>query len=177
MKNQRKFIIILLILCALVVAGCQSPFVPAKTELGQERVVVPMRLNKNIPLVEIFINGQGPYTFFLDTGTGAMVIPRELADRLSLPEVTAMSGALKTGSGKEVTIQRLVHINSLRIGTAEFSQFKAAVIDFEGYPELLEECDGILGFPLFAECLLTMDFSGGKIIPFLFSSQVTGKLF
>src|SRR5262245_44190276 len=36
-------------------------------------------------VVEVKINGQGPYRFFLDTGAGGMVINGDLAKELKLP--------------------------------------------------------------------------------------------
>ncbi len=165
MQNDKvKLKICLLILCALAVAGCQSPFVPQRLELQSEPVVVPMRLEKNVPLVEVFINEQGPYTFLLDTGAGAVHISAQLADELNLPDIWWMKYTAVTGSGKEVKCD-LVHIEKLQIGSAEFGEFKASIMDLAKVSHAIgAELDGIVGFSLFADCLLTMDFPKSEII-------------
>ena len=39
--------------------------------------IVPMELRRNMPFVQVTVNGKGPFTFGIDTGTGgeALVSP------------------------------------------------------------------------------------------------------
>ena len=41
---------------------------------GRKKQVVPFRLVKNLMVVPMTINGQGPYNFVLDTGVGLCLI-------------------------------------------------------------------------------------------------------
>ena len=154
MRNCLRFKICFLILCTLAIGGCRSPFVPKTLVLQAERGVVPMRLEKNVLLVDVFINGQGPYTFGLDTGAAVTGISRELADKLDLPEAARIKHVAVTYSGRKVTAKKVVHIQTLRIGTAEFREFKATVRDYAEKNKFLgTEHDGTLGFNLFTELL------------------------
>ena len=117
-----------------------------------------------MPVVDVFINDQGPYTFLLDTGAGVVHISPQLADELNLPKIWWMKLMLANGSGKQVKSD-VTHIEKLRIGSGEFSEFKASVMDCGKLSELVDtELSGILNFELFADYLLTMDFPRQKII-------------
>ena len=45
------------------------------------------------PLVQVTINGHGPYTFVLDTGASALVVSQWLVDELKLPTRKAPANA------------------------------------------------------------------------------------
>jgi predicted aspartyl protease len=158
---NRQLLVCLLILLALAVAGCQSPFVPRQVELGQERVVVPMRLENGVPLVDVFINSQGPYTFVLDTGAHTVNISQQLSSKLDLPQ----SGFVFASRPHKLPgLERAVRINTLRIGSAVFGEFDAVSCDFSEFHKLSQKFDGILIFSLFTDHLLTMDFLRSEVI-------------
>ena len=165
MKSRNYPVLIYLLASwTIVVAGCQSRsfFRPESVELRQEPVVVPISLKGYCPLVEVNINGQGPYTFLVDTGSSVVEMSPELADRLKLPEVPGLHFDLDPLTGKTVRSAKVVRIQALKIGEAEFAEFGAVVLD----SAILKErgFDGILGLPLFADCLLTIDLSAGQIV-------------
>src|SRR5262249_25802978 len=80
------------------------------------RTEMPLTLYGNKPVVEVKINGQGPYSFFLDTGAGGTVLDQSLADELKLQIV----GTMKIGDPADpqgVEAKR-DHIDQLVIGGA-----------------------------------------------------------
>jgi hypothetical protein len=119
----------------------------------------PMELRHNLPFVQVTVNGQGPFTFGIDTGTGgqALVTP-ELIEKLKLP----VSGEQEVGdpSGRNSHKVPSVRINSLTVAGVEFKNVEA--IQYQ--PSAREgQTDGILGFVLFRDYLLTLDYPGKQL--------------
>ncbi len=84
----------------------------------------PMEMRRDMPFVQVTINGQGPFTFGIDTGTGgqALVTP-ELIQKLKLTTV----GESEVGdpSGRNSHKVPLVQIGSLTVAGVEFKNVKA----------------------------------------------------
>jgi len=108
------------------------------------------------PFVEVRVNGQGPFRFVVDTGTGGEAfVTSDLMNRLGLSPVGQMHLADPSGMGSRTV--PMVMLDSLRVGGVNFTGVKAAVhkLDEEG-----GSCEGLLGFALFRDYLLTLDFPG-----------------
>ena len=119
----------------------------------------PMEVRNGMPFVQVMVNGQGPFTFGIDTGTGgpALVSP-ELIEKVKLTVV----GQSEVGdpSGLNAHQVPLVKINSLKVAGVEFKDVQAT----QHEPSQREgQCDGILGFPLFRNYLFTLDYPGKKL--------------
>jgi hypothetical protein len=116
--------------------------------------VEPMELRHNMPFVQVMVNGQGPFTFSIDTGTGgeALVSPA-LIKQLNLP----VTGEAELGdpSGHNPQKAPTVKIQSLKVAGVEFNEVPA--VQFQPSPRE-GQCDGILGFVLFRKYLLTLDY-------------------
>ena len=64
-----------------------SALIAASPLLAQEHSI-PMELRHNMPFVQVMVNGKGPFTFSIDTGTGgAALVTPALIQQLSLPVV------------------------------------------------------------------------------------------
>jgi predicted aspartyl protease len=111
------------------------------------------------PYVMVTINGRGPFRFVIDTGTGgdALVTP-ELAAELALPSVGQATLSDPSGQGgKKVSI---VRIDSLNLAGVEFTNIRAVTHTF--YAEA-GTAQGLLGFTLFRNYLLTLDFPARRV--------------
>ena len=77
---MRVHLVLVSLLC-----GCatSAPYSPMNTELGEESVLLPTRIWDGYFLVEAELDGSGPYTFMLDTGSDCMLVSPDLADRLA----------------------------------------------------------------------------------------------
>jgi predicted aspartyl protease len=120
----------------------------------------PMELMYDKPYVSIMVNGRGPYRFLIDTGTGAeALVSPELATELALPVV----GHARLTDPSRLGEQRseIVLMRSIRIADAEFSAVKAIRHKLYGDAENFQ---GVLGFKLFKEYLLTLDFPKRRIV-------------
>ena len=135
-------------------SGLQTP---ERTELPAEPVEVPLRFVEHLAIVDVRVNGQGPLAFGLDTGgQGTARADDGLVEKLGLEVVGQVMG--QDGSGSRGTPMEVVRIDSIAIGDARFSGLAAPSRDYGGrLPGELGRLEGILGFHLFADVLLTID--------------------
>lgn len=116
--------------------------------------VTHIDLNQGVPLVKVRINGQGPFTFVVDTGTnGEAIIAPRLVARLGL--VPQGRKNITDLGGHAVRSLDEVVLNNLSVAGAEFHAVRAAVSDLPDGDSVL---DGLLGFSLFRSTLLTLDY-------------------
>lgn len=150
------------------VAAAQSPL-PAQPAplpssdpaLAQQDPIhqAPMVERYGKPYVMVTVNGRGPFRFVIDTGTGgdALITP-ELADQLSLPTVGQANLSDPSGQGSKKA--PIVLIQSLQIAGVEFTGIRAVRHAF--FAEA-GTCQGVLGFTLFRNYLLTLDFPNRRV--------------
>jgi Aspartyl protease len=136
---------------ALAFAGLSIPCLLA----GETRVhATHFDVNQGIPLVHVKIDGQGPFAFVIDTGTSceAIVSPR-LVKRLGLSATGRKSITDLGGHGTHSLAT--VDFRTLSLAGSDFRSVRAVVTDLPDGDSVL---DGILGFGLFANQLLTLDY-------------------
>ncbi|HXI23875.1 MAG TPA: retropepsin-like aspartic protease [Pyrinomonadaceae bacterium] len=164
-KLQLIFLsIALLIICAASAAAQNSAV-----------TVAPMQMRGWMPVVEVKLNGQGPFAFMIDTGAGMQAdIDTSVAEQLNLqPSGRAINGDPSGENDREVVT---VAIDSIMIGgvakgmrarrtgegVVEFRNVTAIVRPHKitkDYPDV----DGILGFALFSDYLLTLDYPAMQV--------------
>ncbi len=155
--------------CALLVcfavwsASGQAP-APRSAE-GQNSAVqsevysAPLELIHDKPYVSVMVNGRGPFRFLIDTGTGGEVlVTPELAEELLLPAAGHAHLTDPSGLGKQRS--EISRIESLNLAGVEFSEVDAVVHNLYGDAN----CKGVLGFTLFEDYLLTLDFPGRRMM-------------
>lgn len=131
-------------------------FVTSTSAQNSTIAVAPMHMRGLMPVVEVQLNGQGPFAFMLDTGAGMQAdIDTSVAERLHL----RATGRTLNGdpSGQNDRELSTATIDALQIGKAEFRHVTALVRPqriTKDYPDV----DGILGFALFTDYLLTLDY-------------------
>src|ERR1041384_6674237 len=141
---------------ALLLAGAVS--VAAQ---NSEVATAPMQMRGLMPVVEVRLNGQGPFAFMIDTGAGMQAdIDPSVAERLGLqPGGRAINGDPSGENDREVATTT---IDSIMIGSGEFRNVTAVVRPqriTKDYPDI----DGILGFALFTDYLLTLDYKAMQV--------------
>jgi hypothetical protein len=97
------------------------------------------------------INGTGPWRLRIDWGANAFVISDSLARTLDLPR----AGEFPTPNGP----RPIVSVESVSIGDSRFEGLTAAVGGF-----LDASSDGVLGFNVLADLLMTFDFPGKTLV-------------
>ena len=123
---------------------------------------VPMVAMAPSPVVDVRVNGQGPFRFMLDTGgSGAARTDAALVNRLHLPIVGQAQAS--DGTGRGVRTLDVVHLDTLTIGGAEFRDLDVPSRDYNAGRPADQAIDGVLGFGLFTDYLLTLDFPAHRI--------------
>ncbi len=123
---------------------------------GPTVTTVPIKFQGPVPVIEVIINGKGPFFFTIDTGAQmkAVVDPSVVA-QLKLQA----NGRVRGGdpSGRNARDLDTVLLNSLSVGKVEFRNVTVVSVE----PRLgtnAPRIDGVLGFSLFSDYLLTLDY-------------------
>jgi predicted aspartyl protease len=120
----------------------------------------PLDIAHDKPFVMVMVNGKGPFRFVIDTGTGGEAfVTRELAAQLGLPVTGQVR--LSDPSGQGAQRAPIVSIQSLKVAGVEFTAVKAVE---HSLSEQDGECEGLLGFRLFRDFLLTIDFPNRRMM-------------
>jgi len=106
-------------------------------------------------LIDVKLDGRGPYRMILDTGAATTVIDADLVSELGLKSLgTTRIGDPSNPEANEVDV---VKIDSVEVGDARFEGVGA--VGWRG-PSLTRAIGarGVLGLPTFRDCLLTIDY-------------------
>lgn len=120
-----------------------------------------LKLKAGRPVVETYINGHGPFSFLVDTGTTSkLIISPRLAANLKLRGV----GTKQISDAKQnsVIVGSVVSIGSIEVGGVQFAPCTALVTPLQSGGRSVFQ--GILGFDLFRDWLLTLDFHRHRLL-------------
>ena len=125
-------------------------------------VYVPMNHSARRVEVSVFLGERGPFLFHVDTGASMQAcVDDDLARELGLE---AIGGGLNS-DGRTTRRVEHVAIDELRLGDATFRGVRALVDDYDMVPTASgEPLQGLLGFALFRELLLTVDYPGERLV-------------
>jgi predicted aspartyl protease len=155
-----------------LVAGTLSEGAPYFTSLSGP-VSVPAEIAGHVMFVNILVNGHGPFRVLVDTGCSISVVSPELAEAAGalVPDLYGVSDPVVAlnGFGDPTDLQRIV-LESIELGGARFEGVPAVISDsFEKLSAIDgRRVDGALGFPLFADLFLGLDYPNQRL---LLSSQ------
>lgn len=120
---------------------------------------IPIDLSNGVPLLEVEIAGQGPFTMLLDTGVTPSAMDITTAQRIGL-EVSKEAAGEASGSGdlESVPVYRS-EIRGLRIGGKDFGKVTSLAIDLRGIGKSLgKELHGILGDSFLQGRIIEIDY-------------------
>lgn len=159
------------------VAAHQAPGQPAaggghsglaipKTRLLAPEARVPFVLDEKfpVPVVEVTLNGTGPWRLAVDTAmSGTVLLRKELVGRMGLPVLgTAMVG---DSSGTDLKPADVVRISTMQVGQLDVQDIMA--IGFTGeaahLAQVPDDVHGILGNRIYAELLMTLDYAARTV--------------
>ncbi len=153
----------------LIIASTALLFAGAISASSQNSTVAvaPMRMRGWMPVIEVKLNGQGPFAFMIDTGAGMQAdIDPSVAAKIKLQaNGRALNGDPSGENDREVatvTIDSIMLGGGRDRGAVEFRNVTAVVRPqkiTKDYPDV----DGILGFPLFSDYLLTLDYPAMQV--------------
>jgi hypothetical protein len=168
---MRRLPIALAALACILAPGCsivqRTAPKPGLTHVGSKPVTLPAHLIGNVLVVEDKWDKFGPYRFVVDTGSSVTLVSPEIARRyasseprpLDEPQVRVRSAAGGYALLDAVTLKRL------QLGGARFEYVPALVYDCAGLSaQFGVKIDGILGFPLFRNAVLTLDYPNERVV-------------
>jgi predicted aspartyl protease len=106
----------------------------------------------SLVVVPVFLNGQGPFRFLLDTGATHSILSTAVADQLRIP--TGSRGALITAGGSVPVTVRV--IEAVQIGSVRIGKTTIAVSDAEILRTL--HVDGIIGADYLKQFRISIDY-------------------
>lgn len=126
------------------------------TQRDPDEITTLLNLEMGRPVIEATINGEGPYRFVLDTGAGTTVLNSDFVRHIKLKTL----GTTRIGDPSNPTaIEATVHvIDKLSVGDASFSDVHAVAWEDKAIQQGIGDVQGILGLPVLAGYVLTMDF-------------------
>jgi predicted aspartyl protease len=131
------------------------------------KTAVPIRLAspaKPLLLIDVQLNGSGPFQFAIDTGTSTTAITPQLANELGISSSPVGTG---TTAGAQVDV-RAGNIESFQLGGAKIDNMTVVVADFF---EMLStaigaKLDGIVGYNFLRNYKVAIDYPGETLTLF-----------
>jgi hypothetical protein len=156
-------------LCLLILSGCSTvpPRAPGRTVVEVKASTVPARIVSNFFLVESLQDDGRPCRLLVDTGSTISYVSPDLAKRLALKPKKGTPPQLvrvRSANGGEIELEALT-LRRLTLGDSHFERVPALRLDLaELSAHLGLQIDGIVGFPVFRNTLLTLDYPGSRLV-------------
>jgi hypothetical protein len=139
----------LLILSALIVPGALA------AQVKQSKDIISFHLHdKYLILVQATVNGTGPFTFLLDTGSTHTVIDPGLARQLQAPVI----GEASLVTVSDVRKDRLVRLKEIRVGNSVVSELGAIIDKMDEVKLRAPGIRGVLGEDFLSEFDILIDY-------------------
>jgi hypothetical protein len=158
-----------LLVYSLMFSGCtllRHDPTPGRTTLGSPLVSVPVRTVANVLIAELNTDRRATWRFLIDTGSSVTLVSPEFASRFgaTTPSSTLPQVSVRSASGQDAML-RAVTVRRITLGEAQFDQVPALVYDFsELSAHFGEKIDGVLGFPVFRQTILTLDYPHNRLL-------------
>lgn len=152
----------------LVLTGCSTT--PRR---GAGRTVVEVRATtlpalvlSNFFIIESRWDDGRSYRFLLDTGSTVTYVSPDLAKRFAVKRKKGDQPTVhvRSASGGEIDLEAII-LRRLTLGDSHFDRVPALIFDFADLSGHLGlQIDGIIGFPVFRNTLLTMDYPNSRLV-------------
>jgi hypothetical protein len=145
---------------------------------GQATAKVPFEIIDNRVFIAVRINGQGPFSFILDTGASDFALSEETAAKLKLQ---VKSGEDFSGVGEKAVHSGQTHLATVRIGDLLFSDLDGSVFPTLEFGDVFgkRSLDGVVGLEVFQRVVARHDYVGRMLtftLPEKFSYSGTGVI-
>ncbi|WP_148210102.1 retroviral-like aspartic protease family protein [Candidatus Korobacter versatilis] len=133
-------------------------------ELARDSMTLPLTTVGGRPIVQVRVNGSGPYPFILDTGAEGTLITMALANELKLP----ISGEVKVASpgAAEPASAEMVQIAKIELGDVKMTGVTGVALDLSSMPKIFSGADapmGVLSIRGWKGFLVTVDYPANRI--------------
>ena len=157
------------VICLLFASGCSSISrrAPGRTVVEVEATTLPARIISNFFVVENQWGDGRTYRFIVDTGSTISYVSTDLARRFAVKEKKGAAPRLvvvRSASGEEIKLEAIT-LRQLTLGVSLFERVPALIYDFTDLSgHLGVPIDGIIGFAVFKNALLTLDYPGSRLV-------------
>lgn len=138
----------------------------SRTVLENRITTLPAQVISNFFVVESTLSDGKTYRFIIDTGSTATFVSPDLAKRFGLSPghgAARRKVHVRSANGGEIDLET-VTLRQLNLGDALFKRVPALIFDFTDLSGHLGlPIDGIIGFPVFLDTILTMDYPGQRL--------------
>jgi len=149
--------------------GCVLPGrrSPGRTVLETRTTVLSARVISNFFVVESKLADGKTYRFIIDTGSNATFVTSDLAKKFAAKErrgAPRRKVQVRSANGGMIELEA-VTLRQLNLGDALFESVPARIFDFTDLSDHLGlSIDGIIGFPVFRDTILMMDYPGQRLV-------------
>ena len=112
-------------------------------------------------IVPVYVNGEGPFQFAVDTGSTLTCVDGSIAERMELPEQHGVRGVAAGASS--VGQVRVVQVDSLRVGGAMMREMPICVLELGHARQVGVEIDGLLGLNFLRAYQVGIDFNRREV--------------
>lgn len=151
----------------------QTPSIDFTIANNKSSTTLPFDLIDNRIVIDVKLNGKGPFRLIFDSGASAVVSP-EVVRQLGLKIENIQTGS--GGVGEKVVERGEANISEIQVGDIHLPAQEFGVLSFADskYVFGANRIDGIIGFPLFKRLVIHVDYER-KQLTFTQPSQFTYK--
>ena len=114
--------------------------------------------NSGHPRVPVYVNGEGPFTFTLDTGASMTTISKSLANKLGI-ETRRIENAKASGVGGGRLSVETAKVESLTIGSETYENLDVMVLDLDSVFGSYESSNrGVIGHSTLKNYRVSVDY-------------------
>lgn len=121
---------------------------------------VPFLLAKGVPVVQVVLNGHGPYSFLVDTGTNLTIVEQPILDQLSVSTEAAVPIHSMTGEGATFGAT----LESVAVGRLSLHKLEVGVVKRGQLAIYGEHVRGVLGEDFLKHFDLLLDYQHGILL-------------
>ena len=114
------------------------------------------------PHLPVFVNGQGPFTFTLDTGAISTTISKSLAEKLGI-RVYEGDKKMASGVGGGRVPVAFAKVDRLQLGTEVVDNEEVLVIDFDSALGGTRFTSGVIGHSFLKNYVISVDYPARKM--------------
>lgn len=131
----------------------------ARIEAPPAGIALPMQDLKGRPVVEVKVNGKGPFTFIFDSGASSTVFSDTLVKELNIPQPEGMR-AMASGGSQPITIHT---VESLGVGGMKLGGLTVPALPLGTLLSGEDAPRGILAVNTLRGYVTTFDYPGRRI--------------
>jgi len=115
--------------------------------------------NTRLVKVPVSVNGQGPFSFNLDTGASTTTLTTQLTEKLQIPtRESDRPDARGLGGG----VTTLFADATISIGSIEFDEDEVYVLDLDTILGCAGQRDGVLGYTTLKQCTMSLSYKNQR---------------